>query len=137
MQDHSFVQAHVILHTIAGYDQATIEQAAMQILKGLSLCLREPTDLRKQITKTPDLWAILNRFRQIPEVAGRAFDVVAMIVGAKPAAVTADNYGSIVSLLHEFAMAGSIGAAIEQKRDTIARRRDKPVEKPKKVIKPR
>ncbi|KAK4694820.1 hypothetical protein P7C71_g2824, partial [Lecanoromycetidae sp. Uapishka_2] len=34
-------------------------------------------------------------------------------------------------------MAGSIGAAIEQKRDKIARRRDKPAEKPTKVAKPR
>ncbi len=79
----------------------------------------------------------MNRFRQISEVAGRAFDIVAMIVGPHPAAVTADNYGSIVSLLHEFAMAGSIGAVIEQKRDAIARRRDKAADKPKKVIKPR
>lgn len=109
----------------------------MPVLKGLTLCIREPTDLRKQITKTPDFWSILNRLRQVPEAAGRAFDLVMMIVGVQPPAVTADNYGSIVSLLHEFAMAGSIGAAIEQKRDKIARRKDKPVEKPTKLIKPR
>lgn len=137
MQDHNFVQAHVILHTIAGYDQATFEQAAMPVLKGLTMCIREPTDLRKQITKTPDFWSILNRLRQVPEAAGRAFDLVATIIRAQPPAVTADNYGSIVSLLHDFAMAGSIGAAIEQKRDKIARRRDKPAEKLMKVIKPR
>lgn len=109
----------------------------MPVLKGLALCIQQPTDLRKQITKTPDFWSISNRLRQVPEAAGRTFDLVAMIVGAQPPAVTADNYGSIVSLLHEFAMAGSIGAAIEQKRDKVARRRDKPVEKPTKVIRPR
>ena len=109
----------------------------MPVLRGLLLCLREPTDLRKQITITPDFWSILNRLRQVPETAGQTFDLVGMIVGSQPPAVNADNYGSIVTLLHEFAMAGSIGAAIEQKRDRLARRRDKPAEKPPKVIKPR
>ena len=68
----------------------------------------------------------------IPEAAGRAFDLVARVVSGPPPAVTADNYKETVSLLNRFASAGSVGAVIEQKRDSYARRKEKPSKPPPK-----
>ena len=132
-QEHSFVRAPVILHTISGYDSSTLEKAAMPVLKGLALCITEPTPLRNEITNIPDFWVILRSLRSIPDAASGAFALVADIVTGQPAAVTADNYEETVRLLNDFASAGSIGAMIEQKRDKSARNREKHV----KVAKPR
>ena len=98
----------------------------MPILKGLTLCIRDPTPLRNEITSTPDFWSIIRSLHEIPEAAGRTFDLVAKVVSGPPPAVTADNYKDTVSLLNRFAAAGSVGAMIEQKRDNYARRKEKP-----------
>jgi len=136
VQDHSFVRAPLILHTIASYDQATLEKAAMPTLKGLSLCIQNPSPLRNEITNTPDFWSIIRSLQTVPEAAGNAFDIVARVVAGQPPAVTADNYKETVSLLNHYAAAGSVGGAIEQKRDknANARKRD---QKPTKQAKPR
>lgn len=125
-QDHSFVRAPVILHTIAGYDQSTLEMASMPILSGLTLCIRDPSPLRNEVTNTPDFWSIIRSLHALPEAAGTAFALVARLVAGQQAAVTADNYKDTVSLLNDFAAAGSVGAVLEQKRDKTARRKEKP-----------
>ena len=105
----------------------------MPILKGLALCIAEPSPLRREITNIQDFWLILRSLREIPEAAGGAFALVTNVVTGQPAAVTADNYEDTVPLLNDFATAGSIGAVTEQKRDKSARKREKPV----KISKPR
>ena len=61
---------------------------------------------------------------------------MAKVVSGQPPVVTADNYKETVSILNRFAAAGSVGAVIEQKRDSNARRREKPTKpaKPRYVI---
>ena len=132
-KDHSFVRAPVILHTIAGYDQSMLEKASMHILTGLTLCIRDPSPLRNEVTNTPDFWSIMRSLHTLPEAAGKAFDLVARVVAGQQSAVTADNYKDTVSLLNGFAAAGSVGAVVEQKRDKTARRKEKPT----KPVKPR
>ncbi len=130
------MRAPLILHTIASYDQATLENAAMPTLKGLNLCIRDPSPLRNEITNTPDFWAIIKSLQTVPDAASNAFDIVARVVAGQPPAVTADNYKDIVSLLNHYAGAASVGAAIEQKRDKKANAR-KREQKPIKPAKPR
>ena len=96
------------------------------------MCIRDPTPLRNEITSTPDFWSIIRSLHEIPEAAGRAFDLVARVVSGPPPAVTSDNYKETVSLLNRFAAAGSVGAVIEQKRDNHARRKEKPSKPPPK-----
>ena len=133
-KDHSFVRAPVILHTIAGYDPSILEKTSMLILDGLTLCIQNPSPLRKEITNTPDFWSIVRSLHALPEVAGKAFDLVASLVAGQQAAVTADNYKDTVSLLNDFAAAGSVGAVVEQTRDKTGRRT---TEKVMKSAKPR
>lgn len=104
----------------------------MPILKGLTLCIRDPTPLRNEITSTPDFWSIIRSLHVIPEAADKSFDIVTKVVYGPPPAVTADNYKETVSLLNRFATAGSVGAVIEQKRDNYARRKEKPSKPPPK-----
>ena len=118
-QQHSFVRAPVVLHTISSYDQALLESAEREICQGLEICVRKPSPLKNEITNTPDFWLILRSLHNRPVVAGRVFEIVRSIVESKPGAgaVTADNYEAAVSLLNGLASAGSIGAAVEQQRD--------------------
>lgn len=106
----------------------------MPILKGLSLCIETPSPLRNEITNTPDFWSIIRSLHTVPEAAGNAFDLVARVVAGQPPAVTADNYKETISLLNQYAAAGSVGAIVEQKRDKNANRKR---EKPPKSVKPR
>ena len=116
-QDLSFIRPAVILHTISGYEQSTLETAELEITQGLALCLRHPSPLRSEMTNTPDFWLILRSLHARPSVADRIYDIIRNVVEAKPTAVTADNYEAVISLLTGFASAGSIGAAVEQQRD--------------------
>ncbi|KAL6719100.1 GDP/GTP exchange factor for ARF [Lecanora helva] len=134
-QDHSFVRPPLVLHTIAHYGQATLERSAVPLLKGLALCIRDPAPLRNEITNTPDFWSIIRSLHRLPEAAGDAFDLVTMVVTGQPPAITADNYKETISLLNQYAAAGSVGAMIEQKRDKTANARKR--EKPSKPAKPR
>ena len=99
----------------------------MLILNGLTLCIQNPSSLRKEITNTPDFWSILRSLYVLPEASSRAFDLVASLVVGQQAAVTADNYKDTVSLLNGFATAGSVGAVVEQTRDKTGRRKEKMV----------
>ena len=124
-KDHSFIRAPVILHTIAGYDPSILEKISMLILNGLTLCIHNPSPLRKEITNTPDFWSIVRSLYVLPEAAGKVFDLLASLVAGPHAAVTADNYKDTVSLLNGFAAAASVGAVIEQTRDKPGRRKEK------------
>ena len=44
-------------------------------------------------------------------------DIVEDVIGGPKSALTTDNYESAVSMLGDFATAGSVGAASEQRRD--------------------
>lgn len=121
-QNHSFVRAPVILHTISSFDHSTLEKSAIPILRGLSLCIKKPSPLRNEITNTPDFWSTIQNVHDIPEAAASVFGLVENVVTTRPPAVTADNYEAAVSLLNSFAVAGSVGAIEEQKLDKIARK---------------
>lgn len=94
----------------------------MFILKGLQICLSGPAGLRNEIVNSPDFWLVLKALQSIPEMAQDVFDVVEDVVEGPKAALTADNYEFAVPLLGDFATAGSVGAASEQRRDEAARR---------------
>lgn len=121
-----------MLHTVSSFEQSTLEKAAAPILKGLAICIRKTGPLRNEITNTPDFWSLLQSLHDNQEVAASVFSLVENIAAGQPAAVTANNYESTVTLLNGFATSGSVGAVIEQKRDQNARR-----QKPSKPIKPR
>lgn len=119
----------MILHTISGYDQSTLEKAATPILQGLALCIKDSSPLRNEVTNTKDFWSILRSLHTLPGVAGNTFHMVESVINAKPAVVTADNYEDAVKLLNGYATAASVGAVTEQKRDRKVQRREKsPVE---------
>lgn len=120
-QDHSFVRAPVVLHTISSFEQPILEQAAGSILKGLAVCIRKTGPLRNEITNTPDFWSLLQSLHGNQEVAASVFGLIENTVAGQPPTVTADNYEPTVRLLNSFAMSGSVGAVIEQKRDKNAR----------------
>ncbi|KAL8831454.1 MAG: hypothetical protein Q9191_000865 [Dirinaria sp. TL-2023a] len=131
-QEHSFVRAPVVLHTISSFEQSVLEKAAAPILKGLAVCLRKTGPLRNEVTNTPDFWSLLQSLHDSQDVAGSVFALLENIAAGQPSAVTADNYEPTVGLLNAFATSGSVGAIIEQKRDKDARR-----QKPSKPAKPR
>ena len=116
-QEHSFIRAPVVLHTISSYDQPILEAAEKEIAQGLAFCVQSPSPLRSEMTNTPDFWLILRGLYNRPSAAGLVFSMIKNIVESKPGSVTADNYENAVSLLNGIAAAGSVGAAIEQQRD--------------------
>ena len=125
-KEHSFIRAPVILHTISSLNQPTLEKSALPILKGLTLCIREPTSLRSEIVNSPDFWSTIRSLHSLPEASHHVFDLVQSIINDTPSAVTADNYEATVTLLKDFAVAGSVGAVMEQRRDKNPRTRKPP-----------
>lgn len=69
----------------------------------------------------------MRNLRNLHEAAPSVFELLESVVienvgtGAS-SSITSDNYEFVVSLLNDFATAGSIGAIIEQKRDRNARK---------------
>lgn len=121
-QEYDFIRAPVVLHAISKFDGALTKQAAPFIVKGLALCLNGPAGLRKEIINTPDFWSVLKALQSIPETAQSVFDLVENIVNGASPALTADNYEPVIALLNDYATAGSVGAATEQRRDEAIRR---------------
>ena len=121
-QEHSFVRAPVILHTISSLDPSTMQKSALPILKGLAICMRGPRPLRNEIANTPDFWSTLRSLHVIVDAARSVFDLLVGIMADTPSAITADNYEFAVMALNDFATAGSAGAIVEQKRDRNVRR---------------
>jgi brefeldin A-resistance guanine nucleotide exchange factor 1 len=84
---------------------------------------------------SPDFWDILRKLHSVHEVSPYVFHILSELQqqsssSEKQNAITADNYENAIVLLNDFATAGSIGAADEQRRD-IARRKDKSGKVPK------
>lgn len=121
-QDYDFVRAPVILHTISKFDQDLLKQLGPHVAKGLSLCLNGAQGLRNEMINSPDFWSVLQSLRSSPETAGQVFDLMQSLLEDAPTTLSADNYDSVVSLLNDFAAAGSIGAVDEQRRDQAAAR---------------
>ena len=71
---------------------------------------------------SPDFWSILSTLRTVNDAAGDVFSIVEEVTASSSAAITADNFESAVGLLNDFASAGSVGAASEQKREAMAKR---------------
>lgn len=111
-----------MLHTLSSFDQSTLEKSAIPILKGLALCIKIPSPLRNEITNTPDFWSMIQSVHGTSEAAASVFDLLENIVTTRPPAITADNYEAAVSLLNSFAVAGSVGAADEQKLEKHGRK---------------
>ena len=101
-------------------------------MKGLAICIQEPSPLRNEMINTPDFWSLLQSLKGHSEVAPNVFELITKAVTSQPSSVNADNYEATVSLLNSFATAGSVGAVIEQKKDRNARR-----SKPTRASKPR
>ena len=128
LQDQSLVKTPVVLHTIASFDPMALEHVAETALKGLALCMQFHTSLRNEVINTPDFWLILSNLHNVDKAAPAVFEIVGSIITSEPSAVTADNYMATVSLLDNFATAGSVGAAIEQqgsRRQPTQQQRDR------------
>jgi len=120
--EHPFMRAPVVLHAISSFDQGIMDNSALPILKGLSLCVSKPGSLRNEVTSSPDFWSILQRLHKHKDGAEAVFVLLHSVATSTPSAVTADNYEAAVSLANDFATAGSIGTVLEQRRDMAARR---------------
>ena len=114
LQDQSIVKTPVVLHAISGFEQPILEHVAEATLRGLALCTRDRSQLRKEILNTPDFWLILKNFHTLPRASSAVFDILEDVVASKSVAVTSDNYVATISILDNFATAASIGAAAEQ-----------------------
>lgn len=129
--DHDYIRAPVILHLISSFDEDLLKQSALPVLKGMFECIQGPSGLRKEMSTSPDFWVILRHLHLENEATLVVFDILEDIVTGSPSAITSDNYELAISLLNDFATAGSVGAAQEQKRDDALRRGRQQKEKPK------
>jgi brefeldin A-resistance guanine nucleotide exchange factor 1 len=95
-------------------------------------CIQGSSGLRSEMATSPDFWDILRKLHSVQEVSPHVFRILSELQKATSSqnAITADNYENAIVLLNDFATAGSIGAADEQRRD-IARRKDKNAKLPK------
>lgn len=121
-QDHDYVRAPVVLHTISSFNQDLLRRCGPTILKGISECIKGPASLRKEMATSPDFWSVLHALQPVSEAAPLAFHITEDIATGSPQAITADNYESAIGLLNTFATAGSAGIVREQRRDPAARR---------------
>lgn len=116
------------MHTISKLEQDALKQAAVPIVKGLRLCLKGAAGLRQEIVTSPDFWSLLHTLHTVPDIASEVFELVESIATGGTSTLTTDNYEPVISLLSDFAAAGSVGANDEQRRD-LAARRGRPVQK--------
>lgn len=82
------------------------------------------------MVNSPDFWSLLRSLQAVPEVADEVFSLTENVVVGDISALTTDNYEPIISMLGDYATAGSIGAQDEQRRDLAARRGQKLSKKP-------
>jgi golgi-specific brefeldin A-resistance guanine nucleotide exchange factor 1 len=71
------------------------------------------------MSTSPDFWSILRELHSVPEAAALVFRIVEELTRSS-GGITVDNYEAAIALLNDFATAGSIGAAQEQRRDREA-----------------
>jgi len=109
----------VILHFISSFGQDLLKKSAQPLLQGLSDCISGPLGLRNEIATTPDFWSVLHALLAAPEAAPKVFEIVETLVNT---VISTDNYEAAMSLLNDFATAGSVGALGEQRRDQVPRK---------------
>ena len=71
---------------------------------------------------SPDFWVILRNLSANSQAAPAVFEILEGIAIGSPPTTMADNYESAVTLLNDFASAGSAGFTAEQKQDKRARK---------------
>ncbi|KAF2838962.1 cytohesin-2 [Patellaria atrata CBS 101060] len=120
--DHDFIRAPVVLHTFSSFNPDLLNQCALPLLKGLSECIDGPAGLRSEMANSPNFWSILHSLASNKKSAAAVFNVVQALFEASQPGITADNYEAAISLLNEFATAGSLGAAEMHKREQATRK---------------
>lgn len=121
-QDHDYLRAPLVLHSISSFPQDLLKQCAQNVLKGVLDCVKGPQGLRNELATSPDFWSLLHTLRASPEAASLAFQIIDNVATGPNAAITADNYEPAISLLNAFAAAGSASVVRDQKREQQARR---------------
>ena len=113
--DFSFIRVPVVLHTIASFKKSLLDKTALNVINGMLECLQVSGPLHNEIITSPDFWVILRALSKIEEATAMAFKILESVsTGDTPPSVVADNYEPVVSLLNEYAAAGSVGAKKEQ-----------------------
>ncbi|KHJ35807.1 putative sec7 domain-containing protein [Erysiphe necator] len=122
---YDFIRVPMVLHTISGFKKELFSKSVSLILKGLNLCIDQPSPLRNEIMISPDFWVILRNSLEDESSALIVFNFLESVVLGSPPSIIAENYESAVQLLHEFATAGSIGATVEQKKENKTKKGQK------------
>ncbi|KAK6332364.1 GDP/GTP exchange factor for ARF [Orbilia brochopaga] len=117
--EHEFLRAPIILHSIATLEKPLLDKCAGPIVKGIRGCIDSTTPLMSEIVNSPDFWSLLRMLATNSEVSGDVFDILELVAIQNPLNVTADNYVAVVTVLNDFATAGSIGAKFEQLQDRV------------------
>ncbi|PQE10189.1 Sec7 domain-containing protein [Rutstroemia sp. NJR-2017a WRK4] len=120
--DHSYIRVPVVLHAISSFKKELFEKSAPFVIQGLNQCIKESGPLRNEMMTSPDFWVILRNLASNPQSAPAVFEILEGVAIGSPPTVMADNYESAVKLLNDFASAGSVGSAVEQKHDKRTRR---------------
>ncbi|KAH8602112.1 hypothetical protein B0O99DRAFT_605636 [Bisporella sp. PMI_857] len=121
--EQSFIRVPVVLHTISSFKKDLFEKSAPLVLQGLTRCIKGAEPLRNEIMTSPDFWVILRNLAGNPKSAATVFEILEGIVAAdSPPTIMADNYEQAVSLLNDFASAGSIGSTLKRNSELGSRR---------------
>ncbi|KAF3935627.1 hypothetical protein ABW19_dt0205181 [Dactylella cylindrospora] len=115
--EYEFLRAPVVLHSIVTLEKSLLDKCSGPIVKGLHTCINASTPLKSEIVSSPDFWSLLRLLATSPEIAGDVFDILDLVAIQNPLNVTADNYVAVVTVLNDFATAGSVGAKFEQLQD--------------------
>lgn len=114
--DHGYIRAPVVLHSISSFRQDLLRQCAQPILKGVHSCISGPVELRNEMASSPDFWSVLHILQPQAEAAALVFQISESVADGPNPAITPDNYEACVALLNAFATAGSVGARQEQQQ---------------------
>jgi len=114
-QDHDFVRAPVLLHTISSFPKELLAKTSQLVLQGLKICIEQPGPLRSEIMTSPDFWLMLRILAANSHSSPTVFDILEGGVSGSPSAIIADNYEAAIALLSEYATAAQVGAIEEQK----------------------
>lgn len=120
--DHGYIRAPVVLHSISSFRQDLLRQCAQPILKGVHGCISGPVELRNEMASSPDFWSVLHILQPQAEAAALVFQISESVADGPNPAITPDNYEACVALLNAFATAGSVGARQEQQQQQASRR---------------
>lgn len=133
--DHGYIRAPVVLHSISSFRQDLLRQCAQPILKGVHGCISGPVELRNEMASSPDFWSVLHILQPQAEAAALVFQISESVADGPNPAITPDNYEACVALLNAFATAGSVGARQEQQQQAPRRgqpQQSTPEKKPEK-----